>query len=148
MTRNLGTHPAQLLNPTISKFWHSSYRIITLHNLQILLSLLLLSHPTISNFYQPTNWNILGGQQSHLIITVLVQHNYICLGYFTPVSLRRLFNTHQIHHPIFFANSPLKSASCSSPPPFSFQAIHPQYIGFSCLHTPKNNVGFFREFPY
>ena len=47
---NLGVHPAWLLNPTISKFWHTSYMVITFHNLKILLSLLLLSHPTISNF--------------------------------------------------------------------------------------------------
>ena len=59
-TKNLGTHPAWLLNPTISKFWHSSYMVITLYNLKILLSVLLLSHPTISNFYQPANLNLLG----------------------------------------------------------------------------------------
>ena len=60
MNKNLGAHPAWLLNPTISKFWHSSYMVITLYNLKILLSMLLLSHPTISNFYQPTNLNLLG----------------------------------------------------------------------------------------
>ena len=60
MARNLGAHPAWLLNPTISKFWHSSYMVITFHNLKILLSLLLLSHPTISNFNQPANWNFFG----------------------------------------------------------------------------------------
>ena len=37
------------IEPTISKFWHSS----TLHSLKILLSLLFLSHPTFSDFYQP-----------------------------------------------------------------------------------------------
>ena len=51
MTKNLGAHPAWLWNPRISKSWHSSYMVITLHNLKILLSLLLLSHPTISIFY-------------------------------------------------------------------------------------------------
>ena len=59
MTKNLGAHPAWLLNPTISKFWHSSYMVVTLHNLKILLSFLLLFHPTISNFYQPANLNFL-----------------------------------------------------------------------------------------
>ena len=34
--------------------------VITLCNLNILLSLLLLSHPTVSKFYQPTNWNFFG----------------------------------------------------------------------------------------
>ena len=53
MTRNLNVHPAQLLNPTISKFCHFSYMVITLCNLNILLSLLLLSHPTISNLTNP-----------------------------------------------------------------------------------------------
>ena len=47
MTRNLGAHPAQLLNPTISKFCYSFYMVITLHSLKELLSLLLLSHVKI-----------------------------------------------------------------------------------------------------
>ena len=34
--------------------------VITLHNLKILLSLLLLSHSTIPNFYQSANWNFGG----------------------------------------------------------------------------------------
>ena len=61
MTKKLGAHPAWLLNPTISKFWHSFYMVITLHNLKILLSLPLLSYPKISNFYQPANLNFFGG---------------------------------------------------------------------------------------
>ena len=60
MTKNLGAHPAWLLNPTISKFWNSSYMVITLHDLKVLLSLLLLSHPAISNFYQPVNLDFWG----------------------------------------------------------------------------------------
>ena len=56
MNRNVSAHPAQLLNPTISKFCHFSDMVITLCNLDISLSLLLLSHPTISKFYQPINW--------------------------------------------------------------------------------------------
>ena len=59
-TKNLGAHPVWLLNPTILRLWHSSYMVITLHNLKILLSLLLLSHPTISNLYQPTKLNFWG----------------------------------------------------------------------------------------
>ena len=69
MTRNLGAHPAWLLNPTISKFWHSSYMVKTLHNLKILLSLLLLSHPTNSKFYQPAKWNFFG-------LVILLNDNY------------------------------------------------------------------------
>ena len=57
MTKNVGAHPGWLLNLAISKFWHSSYMVITLHNLKTLLSLLLLSHPTISNFYRFANLN-------------------------------------------------------------------------------------------
>ena len=59
MTRELGAHPPYLLNSTISKL-HSSYMVITLYNLKILLSLLLSSYPTISKFYQPGIWNIFG----------------------------------------------------------------------------------------
>ena len=54
MTRNLSAHPALLLNPTISEFCHHSHMVITFYNLNILLSLLLLSHPTVSKLYQPT----------------------------------------------------------------------------------------------
>ena len=58
IARKLGTHPLWLLSSTISNFWHFFYMVITLHNLKILLYLLFLSHPTISNFYQPTNWSL------------------------------------------------------------------------------------------
>ena len=51
MTRNLSAHPAQLLNPTISKFCHSSYMvIITLHNSKILLSLHCFLTPQFQTF--------------------------------------------------------------------------------------------------
>ena len=69
MTRNLAAYPAWLLSPTISKFWYSSYMVITLHNFKILLSLLLLSHPTISNFYQHANWNFFG-------LVISLNYNY------------------------------------------------------------------------
>ena len=52
MTRNLCAHPAQLLNPTISKFCYSSYMvIITLYNSKILLSL----HYFLVPQFQPLN---------------------------------------------------------------------------------------------
>ena len=51
MTRNLSAHPAQLLNPAISKFCHSSYMvIITLHNSKILLSLHCFLTPQFQTF--------------------------------------------------------------------------------------------------
>ena len=55
MIKNQSAHPAQLLNHTVSKFCHSSYMVMTLHNSKILLSLLLLSHSTILNFYHSAN---------------------------------------------------------------------------------------------
>ena len=80
--------------------------VITLYNLleKSMLSLLLLSHPTISKFYQPTNWNFFGlviplnfvleiGRNYVSIIitivsniTVLVSRNAISFGYFIPRS--------------------------------------------------------------
>ena len=78
--------------------------VIKLHNLKILLSLLLLSHSTISNFYQFTNWNFWGlviplnfvleiarNYVSIIItnisnITVFVSHNVLCFRYFMPIS--------------------------------------------------------------
>ena len=104
MTRNLSAHPAQLLNPIISKFRYLSYVVITLYNLNILLSLVLLSHSTISKFYQPTNsifWGLviplnffleIGKNYVSIIITIisnitlLVSHNIIYFGYFMPTS--------------------------------------------------------------
>ena len=41
------------IEPTISKFCYSSYLLITLHNLETFLSLLLLSHSTIETFTNP-----------------------------------------------------------------------------------------------
>ena len=78
--------------------------ITTLYNLNILFFLLLLSHPTISKFYQPTNCTFfMGGRDYYPLlifggigrnyvitiisnITVLVSHNVICFGYFMPMS--------------------------------------------------------------
>ena len=39
MTKNLCAHPAQILNPTISKSCHSCYLVFTFYNSKILLSL-------------------------------------------------------------------------------------------------------------
>ena len=100
MYRNLCSHLAQLLNPTISKFCHSFYMLITLHNLKILLSLLLFSYPTISKFCQSANWVSnptqflfeTGIYYVSIIITItsnftaLVSRNVICFGYCMPIS--------------------------------------------------------------
>ena len=78
--------------------------VITLQNLKILLSLLLLFCPTISIFYQLNKW-IFGGLVIKLNcfleisknyvsiiiivisnITVSASHNAICFGYFMPMS--------------------------------------------------------------
>ena len=84
--------------------------VITLHKFKILLSLVLLSHPTISNFYQSANCNFFG-LVIHLIIitiisdiTVLVQHNVVCFGYFMLMShgvIKKAPQPPQIHHPLF-----------------------------------------------
>ena len=42
------------------QFCNSSYMVIILYNLKILLSLLLLSQPTIQKFFQPANWIFVG----------------------------------------------------------------------------------------
>ena len=48
--------------PEFQNFCNFSYMVITLYNLskKFMLFLLLLSQPTISKFYQPTNWNFFG----------------------------------------------------------------------------------------
>ena len=56
LTKNLGAHPAWLLNPTIPKFWHSSYMVVTLHNLKILVSLLLFLTSQFQTFTNPLIW--------------------------------------------------------------------------------------------
>ena len=88
------------MNPTISKCCHYSYMVITLYNLKILLSLLLLSHP-ISKFYKPAYWiiwelviplKLFGDSCVSIIITIisnttmLVSYNVICCAYFMPMS--------------------------------------------------------------
>ena len=153
MTRNLGAHPTQLMNPTISKFCHSSYMAITLHNLKILLSRLLFFYSTIANFYQSANWNFWGlviplnlFRDVSIIITIinnvtgLVSHSVICFRYFMPIG--HCVNSSSNSQCALRSQPPLKNITPSSLP--SFLAIHPQYIGFSCI-PPK--IGFFRELP-
>ena len=52
--------------------------VITLHNLKILLFLLLLSHPAISKFYQPANWNFFGLEIS-IIFFLEIGINYVSI---------------------------------------------------------------------
>ena len=90
------------LKQTILKFSHSSYMVIILYSLKTLLSLQLLSHLTISKFYQHATWNFFGlvillnffGKQleamSNIItiiskITELVSHNIVSHSYI-PIS--------------------------------------------------------------
>ena len=105
MTRDVGVHPAQLLKLTVSKFSHSFYMVITLQNLKLLISLLFLSHSTLSKFYQLAIWNlfalvikfffffleIIRNYASIIITTInnislLVPRSVICFGYFMPMS--------------------------------------------------------------
>ena len=105
MTRDVGVHPVQLLKPTVSKFSHSFYMVITLQNLKLLISLLFLSHSTISKFYQLAIWNLFAlvikifffvleiiRNYASIIITMinnislLVPRSVICFGYFMPMS--------------------------------------------------------------
>ena len=104
MTRNPGTPPAWswLTNSTISKSCHLSYMGIISHNFKALLSLLWLSHPTISKFYQPFTMDFfsffyfifleIGSNYiMSIIITivsniiVLVSQNIIFFGFFMPM---------------------------------------------------------------
>ena len=142
--------------------------VIKLHNLKILLSLLSLSHSTISNFYQSTNWDFWGlviplnfvletarNYVSIIItivsnITVFVSHNVLCFQYFMPISHcinKKASPTHCVYwglspslkYFLFFAKHSLKSATYPSP---HFQAMYPQYIDLSC--TPLK-IRFFNK---
>ena len=80
--------------PQFQNFCHFSYMVITLYNLleKSMLSLLLLSHPTISKFYQPTNWNFFGlviplnfffleiGRNYVSIIITIISNITVCHG--------------------------------------------------------------------
>ena len=153
MTRNLGAHPAWLWNPIISKFWYSSYIVITLHNLKILASLLFFSHPTISNFYQPINWIFFGlvislnynYYYSISNITVSLQQSVICFGYFMPTS-------HGVIPLMYIIFSFLQTSLLNlqtvqappTPPPFLGKfTLSPIYWFFM---SPK--IGFSRERPH
>ena len=79
MTRNPGVHLAWLWNLTISNFCHSFYMVITPHNFKILLSLLWLSHPTISKFYQPSAWVFFILVITLIIIYLEIGRNYLSI---------------------------------------------------------------------
>ena len=161
MTRNLCAHPAQLLNPTISKFCHFSYMVITLHNSKILLFLHCFLTQQIQTFTNlligifrlviPLNFFLeLGRNYVSIIVTIIsnitvLQHYLLWIF----VTIRRFLqlivcigvsNPPLKHQPLLFTKLPLKSANYPTP---LFQAIlPPQYIGFSC--TPLK-IGFFTE---
>ena len=84
ITRNRGAHRAWLLKPTISKFSYSSYVVITIQNLEILLSLFLLLLNAI--------FLVIGRNYASIIttfistITVLVSDSVICFKYFMPMN--------------------------------------------------------------
>ena len=143
MTRSLQAHPAQLLNPTISKFCCSFYVvIITLYNSKILLFL----HYFLTQQYQ-TFTNLLIGTfgvsnltffwtflRNYVSIKVSIISNntvlqcyllwiflsirillqlIVCIGVSTPSHLKNMTPS--------FSKSPLKSANYPSPP---FKTIH------------------------
>ena len=101
MTRNLCAHPAQLLNPTISKFCYSSYMvIITLYNSKILLSLHYFLTPQFQTFTNlligifgvsnPTFLRFLRHYMS-IIVNVISNNTVLqCYLLWIFVSLRRL----------------------------------------------------------
>ena len=64
--------------PQFQSFCHFSYMVITLYNLlkKFMLSLLLLSHPTVSKFCQPTNWNFFA-LRTPLNIFLEMGRNYV-----------------------------------------------------------------------
>ena len=68
MIRNPSTPPAWswLSNSTISKFCHLSYMVIISHNFKALLSLLWLSHPTISNLTNLVGTKVVGKEEIDL----------------------------------------------------------------------------------
>ena len=88
-------HSAQLLKPTISKFCHSSYVVITLHNSKILLSLQCFPTPQFQTFtnlligvFQVSNSTqffmrqVEGMRQLYLLLLViLLCYNVFCFGY-------------------------------------------------------------------
>ena len=145
MTRNLCAHPAQLLNPTISKFCYSFYMVlITLYNSKILLSLHYFLTPKFQTFTNlligifgvsnPTFFFFFRFLRSYVSIIVNIISNntvlnVICFVYFVNKKAPPTHSAHlglnptpspqpQKHNPFF---SQVKSANYRSP---SFQAIH------------------------
>ena len=146
MTRNLGAHLAQLLNPTFSKFCYSSYMvIITLYNSKILLSLhyfltpefqiftnLLIGFFGVSN---PTYFFEFGRNYVPIIVNIISNNSVLqCYLLWIFVSIEGSSNCQcalgsqpptSKTSPLlffFFAKPPYKSTNYPSPP---FQPIHP-----------------------
>ena len=164
MTRNLSAHPALLLNPAFSKCCLSFYMVTILHNSKILLSLLLLSHSTISNFYQFINQNYLGlvipfffffeietlvQLQLLLLALLLCQCHTMLFALDICVNERFLqliacfgVSTSLKNITSSFLSNASKICKLSKPP---FKAIHPQYIGFLCTLVKSK---FLSELPY
>ena len=145
MTKNLCAHPTQLLNPTISKFRHSSYMvIITLYSSKILLPLhcfLTLQFQTFTNLLIGIFWGLgippfffeIGTHYASIIVNIITK---------TPLthSVHWGLTLHPLkHHPFLFAKPPLKSANYPSHP---VQVIHPQKFFFSCTYI---KIEFFSE---
>ena len=142
MTRSLCAHPAQLMKPTISRFFYYSYIVIVIpYNSQILLSLHYFLTPQFQTFAKslieifgvsnPTFF--LRFQRNYVSIIVKIIGNntvlqccllwlfvsirrvlqvIVCIGVSTPPHLKNII--------LSFTMSPLKSANCPSP----FQVIH------------------------
>ena len=160
MARNLCAHPAQLLNPTISKPCHSSYMVITLHNSKILLSMhyfLIRQSQTFPNLLIGIFWVSNPTQlffeirRNYVSIIVTIISNITvlqCYLLWIFVSIRRLLQlivyivvstapaSHLKNITPSIAKSPLKSANYPKPP---FQAIHPpqKKIFFHAPLPPK-----------
>ena len=160
MTRNLCAPPAQLFNPTISKFCHSSCMVITLHNSKILLSL----HCFLTRQFQ-TSTNLLIGifevsnptnffffffffeiGRNHVSIRVTIISNITvlqCYLLWKFVSIRRLFQfivcigvstPPQKHQPVLSCQAPSYICKLSKPP--FLGNLLPTYWFF--MHPPKN----------
>ena len=126
----------QLLYLTVSKFWYSSYIVITLHNIKILLSLLLLSHSTISKFYQTANWDFFE----------LVGRNYVSVKSIIIISNVTVSVPHNVIW-IFYAYEPWcqymrRLLQLSAPTPPTYQV----FTRFACCFTRTNLSTFFSSY--
>ena len=116
------------------------------HTLQLkdIATPILLSHSTISNFYQSANWDFWGLGIPPFFFEIGTHYASIIVNIITKTPL-----THSVHwgltlhplkhHPFLFAKPPLKSANYPSHP---FQVIHLQKFFFSCTYI---KIEFFSE---